>query len=249
MSKALKDILDTCNDEMGFDRASPYIGNTDQNIRTLVAVANRSAQVLRDLDLQDLVRQQVTDLATATQDLSMDPAGRVYWVDLPNGFYKYRSDTLYQDGRIDPAQLPTPPETWAYLISRSGPQSLRVRCRILKDRLYIFSPDATQNLNFEYFSGNPITVDTTGRIVPSAVTTSDVFTTDNDTWELDPQVIELEIIWRYKRVKGLDWQDDYNSAQQYQNLLRARDGGATTLYPPNAWPYPSEPYTNLWVQN
>ncbi len=248
MSSSLKTLLDTVNDEIGFDRANSYIGSNDPNIRTLVAIAQKCAKILRDLNLTKLVRQSVIDLSTAITDLSMDPSGRVAYVAFPDDFYAYHFDTSYQDGRIDPAQWPTPAPTWAYLISRSGPQSLRVRLREMKDRLYVFSPDASQSLNFEYVSSNPITV-VSGRPAPAVGITSDSFTTDNDTWDMDDTLFINEVKWRYKQVKSLDWQADYNDAQNYQNIFRARDGGATTLYPPNAWPFPAEPYTNLWVDN
>lgn len=249
MASTLKTLLDTVNDEIGFDRASSYIGSTDPNIRTLVAMAQKAAKVLRDLHLQKLTRQSVIALSTATVDLSMDPSGRISWVPLPDDFYAYAFDTIYQNGRIDPAQLPTPSPTWAYLISRSGPQSLRVRLREMKDRLYIFSPDASQSINFEYISKNPITV-VSGHPAPASSITSDTFANDADIWELDDTLFTNEVIWRYLKVKNIaDWQSTYQDAQDYQNFLRARDGGATTLYPPDAWPYPAEPYTNLWVDN
>jgi hypothetical protein len=247
MASSLKTLLDTVNDEIGFERANSYIGSTDANIRTLVAQAQKSAKILRDLNLQKLVRQSVIALNTATVDLSMDPGGRISWVPLPTDFYAYTFDTIYQDGRIDPAQMPTPAPTWAYLISRAGPQSLRVRLRELKDRLYIFSPDASQTINFEYISKNPITV-VSGVPAPAASVTSDSFTTDNDTWDCDDTLFVNEVKWRYLQVKAIgDWNTSYQDAQNYQNLFRARDGGATTILPPQAWPFPSEPYTNLWV--
>lgn len=250
MSKSLKAILDTVNDEAGWDRASNYIASQDPNIRTLVAIAQRSALVLRDLHLTELVRQAVIPLSEAVVDLSLDPQGRISLVDLPDDFYAYTNDTSYQDGRIDPAQLPTPAPTWAYLISRSGPQSLRVRERLLQGKLAVFSPDATQNINFEYISKNPIDiVSNTPQPSPNP-RTSDQFTADVDTWQLDDTLIEYEIIWRYQKVKGLgDWESSYQEAQRYQNELRARNSGATTIYPPDSWPYPAEPYTNLWVDN
>lgn len=249
MASTLKTLLDTINDEIGFDRSNNYLASTDPNIRTLVAIAQKSALILRDLQLTQLRRQAVIDLSTAVTDLEFDPSGRVAYVDFPTDFYAYVFDTSYQDGRIDPAQWPTPAPTWAYLISRSGPQSLRVRLREMKDRLYVFSPDATQSLNFEYISKNPITK-VSGTPAPAASVTADQFTSDADIWDLDDTLFTNEVRWRYRRVKGFqDWSDDYQDAQNYQNILRARNGGATTIYPPNAWPYPAEPYTNLWVQN
>lgn len=255
MPKTFSALLNQVNDEIGFDLPSSYIGNTDSNVRQLVALANKTGQLLRDLRLQYLIRQSFINLASiadggqGTVDLAEDPDGRISWYPFPSDFYCVVPDTSYQNGRIDVAEWPTPAYMWAYLISRTGPQTLRVRVRTIKDRIYVFSPDASQLLQFEYISSQPITVATTG-ITPSTVpTTSDVFTTDADTWDLDDVLFEGELKWRYKKEKGLDYQQDMDDARLYRNELRARDSNATTIRFPWAYPWPGQPYANLWVQN
>lgn len=243
MSKTLKQLLDSVNDEIGFDRANSYYVSQDPNIRTLVACAQRSAQSLRDLRLQKLVRQASIDLADG-EDTDDD---RIKKYSLPDDFFAVVPDTTYQFGRADPAQLPTPAETWAYLKSRAGPEGLRVRARIIDDELYVFSPDVAQTFVFEYISDKPVAV--AGPVVSASATSSVTFTKDTDVWTLDDSLIELDIIWRYKQKKGLDWQSDKQISDDYQVLLRGRDQGAQTIYWPDAWPYPGEPYTNLWVDN
>lgn len=246
MSKTLKQLLDQVCPELGFDKPSQYYGNTnDTNIEPLVAIAQRVAQLQRELGLQKLVKQASINLddGTATDN------DQIFSYALPSDFYSLVSDTVYQDGRIDPAQLPTPPNTWAYLRSRAGPVSLRVRCRFIDDKLYVFSPEAAQTIAFEYISSKPIQqVSPTTPVISPNPTYLTQFTSDQDVWLLDTGLFELDVLWRYKRQKGIEgWQDNKTDYQLYENSVRARDGGAQTIYPVGCWPNPGAPYTNLWV--
>lgn len=245
MPKTCKQLLDQVNDEIGFDRPSSYVNNPDSNIRQLVALANKLSVTLRDLRLQYLIRQAFIDLSAGTVDLTEDPDGRISWYPFPDDFYAVVPDTSYQNGRIDIAEWPTPAYMWAYLISRTGPQSLRVRVRTIQNRIYVFSPDASQSLQFEYISKFPI------EIVSSTPTTttefSETFISDNDIWLLDDPLFEIELKWRYKREKGLDFTADAEDARLYRNELRARDQNAMTIRWPWSYPWPGQPYANLWV--
>ena len=251
--KTLKQLLDQVNGEAGFDIPQLYVGSDDPNIVQLVSIANRSAISLRDLRLQYLTRQAVIPLANGSA--TDNPQIKSY--PLPSDFYALVPDTTYQFGRIDPAQLPTTASTWAYLRSRTGPQGLRIRCRFMRDRLYVFSPEVTQHLDFEYVS--TLTIEKGSAVVSpnssdSVITANapqrtDTFTSDADRWLLDDPLIELDIIWRYKKAKGIeDWQADHEVFQSYLNELRARDSGSRTISWNEAWPYPNEPYANLWAQ-
>lgn len=250
MSKTLKAILDQVNDEIGFDLPSSYIGNQDPNIRQLVALTQGLARELRDLRLQTLIRQYFLDLGTGgTVDLNEDPEGRISWWPFPADFYAATPDTTYQNGRIDIALWPTPAQDWAYLISRTGPQTLRVRLRTIDDRIYVFSPDASQSIQFEYISKYPITVTSTTPVPSPNPVLSEQFTKDTDTWNLDDRLLEMYVKVAYKSEKGLDATRDENRRRLYENELRGRDQNATTIRPPWAYPWPGQPWANLWVAN
>lgn len=259
MPKTLKQLLDQVNGEQGFDIPASYIGSTDSNIVQLVAVANKSAKTLRDLRLQLMVRQAVIDMTTGITD-STQPLIKSYA--LPSDYYCAVSDTLYQFGRIDQAMLVTPAPFWAYLRSRSGPQGLRVECRIMNGRLAIFSPENSDpttaatasrlptHVDFEYISSYPINQFNTSANTASKstdFTPGDSFLTDNDVWLLDDPLFEFHVKWKYCQAKGLEgWQEYKNDYQLYENELRGRDKGAQTISWPGAYPYPNAPYINLW---
>ena len=249
MAKTLKALLDQVNSEIGFDLPNSYIGNTDSNIRQLIAITNGLAIEIRDLRLQKLVRQAFIDLGTGgTVDLSEDPGGRISWWPFPEDFYANVPDTVYQNGRIDPAEWPTGADMWAYLISRTGPQTLRVRLRTINDRIYVFSPDASQSIQFEYISKYPISSAFDPRGSVTQAVPQEQFLKDTDTWDLDDRLMELSIKSRYKYEKGLDSTRDERNLILYTNELRGRDQGAKTLRWPDMYPWPGQPYTNLWVQ-
>ena len=124
MPKTLKQLLDQVNDEAGFEKPTSYVGSDDPNIAQLVAIANRSAIILRDMGLQKLLRVATISLTGGT---SVPYSDMVFSYPLPADFLSLVPDTTYQIGRIDQADFPTTPELWNYMISRSGPAGLRVR--------------------------------------------------------------------------------------------------------------------------
>lgn len=241
MAKTLKQLLDQVCDEIGFDRPALYVGNaTDENIRQMVAIANRSAIRLRDLHLQQMVRVATITLSGGSPVIwSSD----VQTYPLPTDFLALVPDTTYQQGRIDMADFPTSPTLWNYLISRSGPEGLRIRCRIEGGLLYVFSPEVTETIRFEYLSKFPID----GVMGNSRIFQREQFHSDSDVWRLDDPLFEMDVIWRYKKAKGLDWEVDRGEYQLYENAVRARDSGSKTISWPCGEPYPNPPFTNLWV--
>ncbi len=246
MAKTLKQILDTVCDEAGFDKPASYIGNTDPNIAQLVAMAHRSAIVLRELRLQKLSRHASISMDGGTDAFVTD--GRIKSFPLPDDFYTLVPDTTYQSGRLDNAILPSTAPVWAYIIARMGIQTLPIRCRIIDNKLEVFSPMAGQTIEFEYISNSTVQLASQDPGSTTKIDYSDQFASDDDTWLLDTPLIELDVLWRYKRAKGIEgWQGDLEDSTVYQNSLRGRDAGARTIGYPKDWPYPNEPYTNLWV--
>lgn len=246
MAKSLKQLLDQVNKEIGFDVPSQYIGSSDPNTVQLVALANALAIELRDLRLQKLIRQVFIDLGSGgTVDLTEDPQGNISYWPFPDDFYAATPNTTYQSGRIDMALWPTPSDDWAYLISRVGPQGLRIYVRTIQDRIYVFNPDASQKLQFEYISKYPITIVSSTPTLTNQF--SETFTSDADIWDLDDRLMELYLKVSYKSEKGLDFSRDEERRRLYENELRGRDQNATTIRPPYPYPWEGEPYTNLWV--
>jgi hypothetical protein len=247
MPKTLKQLLDQVNDEAGFEKPTSYVGSDDPNIAQLVAIANRSAINLRDMRLQKLVRVATIPL-TGGQPVTYSDMVQSY--PLPADFAALVPDTTYQIGRIDQADFPTTPELWNYMISRSGPAGLRVRCRIENNRLFVFSPEEGETIQFEYFSRYVIQGPSTSTdpISSTASVNRDQFLTDNDVWLLDDPLFELDVLWRYKRAKGIgDWESDRQDFTRYATDLKGTDAGARTISWAPCDPYPNQPYTHLWV--
>lgn len=60
-------------------------------------------------------------------------------------------------------------------------------------------------------------------------TLKDTITADSDTFLLDENVLALAIIWRWRALKQMDYQEDYNNYEIALSQEMARDKGARTI--------------------
>ena len=72
------------------------------------------------------------------------------------------------------------------------------------------------------------------------------FTADTDTWILDRDLLIFDIVWRYKKLMGLqDWQIDLAESKAYQNTLKGQEAGSKTIYP-DSGDGSSVPFYDMW---
>jgi len=228
----LKQILDQVFGESGFEIPDVYVNNPNPNVLQAYYIANRSARSLRDIRLQrdgyNVGRHSVTMTTAKTYSL-------------PTDFFSYVPDTATLDGTAIKVEVPTSPDTWAYLLALGGQLGGLFYVRFFNDSINVLNPQAGGTLSFEYQRYAPVVDGTSGAYKPQ-------FEKDTDIWDRDEDLLSLDIKWRFKREKGLDWEGDLQIFNKYVNALRARDAGSESIMPPRFFG-PSEPYTNLWVQN
>ena len=230
MSKTLQQNLDQVMLESGFQKPDSYIGNQDQNVAQIVALAQVAAGEIAELGLETLRSIWTLPLTSATSYA------------LPSDFLGFVPNTMYQHGRWDAVDLPTTPEVWAMLTSIVGIASLPVRARIMGDQLLIINPTAGATINAEYFSNAPIQESFTTNYLNQ-------WHADQDTWRLDDRLFQLEVKWRFKKEKSLpDWQIDLQDAANRRNTVRARTNANSSIVP-NRETVAGQPYANLWVPN
>jgi len=212
--------------ESGFVVPDSYVGNTDQNIAQLFALANGVAYSAQEETWQLLRKTQTYTLTTSTT------------YPLPTDFGSFIPGTMYQHGRWDMVDIPTNEQVWALLNSIVGVASLPVRARIIAGQLNILNPQSGATLNVEYVSNCPIT--------SASGTPQQIFLADTDIWLLDDRMFQLELKWRFKKEKGLDWQSDQIEADTKRAQVRGRDQGNSHIIP-NQVGANGEPYANLWA--
>lgn len=230
MPTSLKTILDAVMLESGFGTPSSYTSGSNPDDLQMVALANAAGDEIRELRLQQIVREHTVALTTATSYA------------LPSDFLAYVPDTGYVEGRLDPITLPTTPAEWALIRSGNELPGDTIRARFIAGQFEVINPTDGDTIRFEYISSAPWTAG-------DAVTAKELATEDTDLWWLDRRLLVLATKWRWKKEKGLpDWQTDFQAYKQHENAVRGRDAGARTLSMGDPGFGVQEPYTPLWVQ-
>lgn len=228
MALTLANILDRVLDECGFAREAAYVAGTTVAARQLVALANRSALSLRTMPF---TRRRATGTIAMTTATSYS---------LPSDFFEYIPDTAFMDGDSNPVVWPTPEEVWALYENGGITPAGALYVRQMAGALKVLNPVNGTDLLFEYLSNAVIRATSAGAY-------KERFTVDTDEFQLDDELIVLDVKWRFKKEKGIaDWQTDLQEFSVYVKNALGRDFGAMT-FTPGVSQYPGEPYTNLWV--
>lgn len=231
--ETLKEILDRVSNESGFSPLATYAANNTVNAQQLVSLANRELTRICSDDWPFQKRTWDLALTAATE------------YDLPADYRKMYPDTQFTNTRR--AIFPSSDDTWFYYEARQVSSGLNLRMRIAGNKLEIQNPDAGVNLKMQYLT-DYIVLDDDG------TTTKNHFTEDADTfYQMSAFRLEdlfsLGVLWRFKKLKGLDWSADFQEYQLMYNRELAAARGVRTLNmgdPTEEWP--NEPVVDLLPQ-
>ena len=227
MSLTLKQILDVALGSAGVTVPTTWIGtNNLATANQVKAIANQSVLALRDYNLQKQVRQYSFTLTSESSTYA-----------LPQDFLSIVPDTMWVQESLWRVDFPTDPTVWAYLKASAGPPGIWVRCRIINGFFEFYEPQEGMIVGFEYFSNALVQDGARGD-------PKQFFSNDNDIWLIDDGLIVSDIKWRYKKEKGLDWQEDYKLYQDDLVKFLGQQNGAKTIMPHDPWN--PEPIANLW---
>jgi len=221
----LLQILDEVMLLSGLGTETAYAASSDDEVKRAVSIANQAAVSIVQYPWQALRGRYEIGLTTDTE------------YPLPDDFRAFIPNTLFVNGQIWPADFPADTAEWSYLKSGSIGSTALTTVRLLGDELHIHSPTSGDAISFEYLSKYPVL---------AGVTPQQRFTADTDTWRLDDDLILRDILWRHKKMLGMqDWQIDMADAKGYENQLRGTDKSAQTLMPGHPTT-PESPYYPLW---
>lgn len=193
---------------------SAVVASTDPQIVQLLALLNEEGQTLaEETDWQALTAEATfTTAATETQGaLSTIAPGCKFII----------NDTIWNRTLRMPVFGPDSPQLWQQqqAMYYAGPwNQYRVRGGNI---IFVPVPTAAQSCYFEYVSKNWVTLAAGG--------TASAFAADGDTALLDEQLLEMGLIWRWKQVKGLDFDADYKKYERRVYNAKARDASRATL--------------------
>jgi hypothetical protein len=201
--------------EIGFPEPSTIISNSDANAKQLLRLANREGKILsREAPWQALRTVYTFTLATGDQDYA-----------LPSDFGWIIPTTTWNRSTKNYVLNPVTPSEWEYLQAWSGATGLNLNARVHGGQV-VFQQTITaaqngETIAYEYISNK--WCQSSGLVAQAA------WAADTDTAKLDEELITQGIVWRFKKSKGLDWEEDFAEYNNQKNKMIARDGGMRKL--------------------
>ena len=212
-------LLSICVDaatSCGFPAPVSIVGSSDKTAKQLLSLAIREGNYLSTKkDWSRLVSEHTFTLTTADQDYALPADFR--WI-IPNTTYNR------DDNRI--VLNPISSQDWQFLKAWTSIAGLTRRARIRANQLEfeetITSADNGKTIAFEYLSS--YWADTAAGGAEKSK-----FTLDTDVALIDEELMTLGLIWRFRRAKGLEFESEQSEYMAQVNVIKAADGGATTL--------------------
>jgi len=207
---SLLTLIQNACDLLSISRPTAVISSPDQQIRQLLAAAQEEGYDLAHrFDWQALTNEQTfTTVAQASQTGAV-PADWDRFI--PNSFFN-RTTRRELIGPITPQQ-------WQAI--QAQPQLNRVYLAFReRDGSFLITPNppAGQTIAFEYVSKN--WCQSAGNVAQSA------FLADTDMALLDEWIMTLGVRWRWRKAKGLEYAEDFNTYERAVGQKAARDQGA-----------------------
>ena len=207
-------IVQNSCDIIGLTRPSVVIASQDQNVRTLLALAQVEGR-----ELLDRYSWPATQIEKTHTSLAAELQGVM--TTLAPGFSYITSGTFWDRTLTQPLTGPLSPIEWQALKARTatGPYP---SYRLFGGKLYAYpAPAAGNTWVFEYQS--------TYFCQSSAGANQSAWAVDTDVGVLDENLMELGIIWRFKKKNGLDYSEDFRSYEQKLANETSRAGGRRVL--------------------
>lgn len=216
INKSLLQIVQGVCRKLGLNQPAAVIGSNDQNISQLQEIANEEGQELSDAYQWQILTSEVQFFGVATEsqgNLNDIVDGQLGWI---------VNDTIWNRTTNRPLFGPLTAQQWQLMKARqaAGPFS---EFRIRGNELLCYPPpDAGDNLHFEWVSKD---------FCQNAAGTASYreWNADSDVSILDSRLMSLGIVWRWKQLKGLDFQADYAKYTVAVEQAKGRDGTKPVL--------------------
>lgn len=214
--KSLLNIIQNVSNELGLAQVAQVVGNTDNQMRQLLQLANREGQELAKRANNggwQVLRREYTFNTQAGVEAYAFPPDLQYIIPQTEWDRSFRWQLLG----------PMSAQEWQVLKSGISPVGPRRRFRIMQGMIYInpVPTDSTSIEAFEYLSKCWCT--------SASGAPQDHWQADTDLSVLPSDVMELGIIWRFLQKKGLSFEQEYQDYERAVEQAMARDKSARTL--------------------
>lgn len=194
----------------GFDIPSTWFGNSNLTAVLAVALANEAGQ---DLEKEHRWQELITEYTFETE------SGTAAYA-LPTGFRAF--GPMSQWDRTNQWRMtgPTPSFVYQWLKSGISVASTNNAWFAVRGNQFVVYPTPTsvRTLAFDYYSKNWIT-----KQLDSSTTNE--WSSDNDTSRLDEDLIAADLKWRFLQAKGMPYEPEYKRRESLLELLIADNGG------------------------
>lgn len=214
MATCLSIVQAVCG-RLGQTTPTSAVGNTDPLVQSILALCNEEGQ-------EQAARHEWTALQTEATYTTLAAEDQGLMETIAPGLGYIINDTIWNRSLRRPVFGPKTPQTWqqqkAFAIN--GPWS---NFRVKAGHLYMYPvPSAGQSCYFEYTSRYWLT-DSTG------ATGREEWAADDDVPKLEWLLIVLGTIWRWKKLKGFEYAEDFNTYERRISDAMAKDGSKDWL--------------------
>jgi hypothetical protein len=211
----LQSVQAVCR-KLGLAVPASVIGSNDPNIVQMYEVCNEAGQEYADAYEWQILTAEVSFSATAVESqgsINTIVGGDMGWI---------VNDTIWNRTTNRPLFGPLSAQQWQQIKARAaaGPFSeYRIRGNEL---LFYPAADLNDACYFEWVSKD---------FCQNAGGTTSYcrWNADDDVFVLDSRIFELSVLWKWKQLKGLDFQPDYAKYLVAIEQAKARDGTKAVL--------------------
>lgn len=205
-------------DAIGVEQVSTIVGNAERAERRLLSMANIGGKSMAKMRWSVLVKEAEITTVASQPDYAL-PADFAYIVadtawDRTN-YWRMRGGLTPQEWQVQKS---------AIIATNEVRKEFRIKPDSNAKKIFIDpTPTAVETLVYEYGSSY--------WCQSSAGTGQVKWTADDDTGILDEDLLELDLLWRYRSALGLSYIDERKDAEDRIKQAFAQDGGMRTLRP------------------
>lgn len=204
----LKTLINDAQDILSLPTSSVVVSSTDPNVRMLKTLANREGKILA----RAYPWQAITTEQTFTSVAATIQTGAV-----PTDYDRIINKSMFNRTQQRRCTGPLDPEEWQSqqaLTTSLLTDAFRFRG---DDILITPTPEAGDTYAYEYVSKN--------WCQSAGGTGQDAWAADDDTAKLDEELILLGVIWRFRKARGFDYSEEFNTYEFEVAQAKMRDGG------------------------
>ncbi|HWU63572.1 MAG TPA: hypothetical protein VN112_16255 [Ensifer sp.] len=193
-------ILQNVCAELSLDEPSSVVANSDGTVKQLLRLAQREGDELaRCYDWSTLIIQR--EFTSISSEIQSEP---------PADFERfYENSRIWNASRRWVLNGPVDAQTWQrQKIYNANP--VPQIWRMIGDKLAVYMPTDGETIRYEYISRNWVSVS-------GGTTYAATWANDDDVSRIAERILELGVIWRWKRAKGFDYSQEFQTYQDQRS--------------------------------